>query len=131
MWVCEFEGHRSKVFEEDLVEGEEGETQEVEEKAKEEMEMTVEEEGKKAEEKCLKLDTMCMVAECALDEVEDALRVSIKYLKHLKEIVKKGREGKKEFLKEMYAFYVMLVGTKEKKLLAGEWLERNLSSSKQ
>ena len=45
-WVREFEGHRSKVFDEDLVEGEQGESQEGEEKGKEEMEKTVEEEGK-------------------------------------------------------------------------------------
>ena len=68
-----------------------------------------------------------MMVECALDEVEDALRNSIKNLQRLKEIVKKGKGGNKEFLKEMYAFYVMLVGTKEKKLMAGEWMERKLS----
>ena len=63
-WVHEFEGHRSKVFEEELVEGKQGESQEGEEKGKEEMEKTVEEEGKKPEEKCLELENMCMVAEC-------------------------------------------------------------------
>ena len=34
-----------------------------------------------------------MVVECALDEVEDALRASIKHLQCFKEIVKKGKEG--------------------------------------
>ena len=53
---------------------------------KEEMEKTVEEEGKKPEEKCLQLENTCMVAECTLDEVEDALRASIKHLQI------KGRE---------------------------------------
>ena len=33
-WVREFEGHGSKVFKEDLVEGEEGESQEAEEEGK-------------------------------------------------------------------------------------------------
>ena len=141
-WVREFEGHRSKVFEEDFTkgeqgeskegeekgtEGEQGESQEGEEKGKEEMEKTVEEEGKKPEEKCLKLEDTCMVVECTLDEVEDALRVSIKHLQCVKEIVKKGREGEKEFFNEMCAFYIMLVGMKEKKLMPGEWLERKLS----
>ena len=97
-WVREFEGHRSKVFEEDLVEGEEeGEREEAEEKGKEEMEKSVEVEGIKMEEKCVKLDNTCMVAECALDEVEDALRPCIKNLQCLKEIVKKEREGIKSF----------------------------------
>ena len=96
-WVHEFEGHRSKVSDEDLVKGEQGESQEGEEKGKEEMEKTVEEEGKKPEEECLEIENMCMVAECALDEVEDALRVSIKHLQCFKEIFKKGKEGKKVF----------------------------------
>ena len=103
-----------------------GESQEGEEKGKEEMEKTAEEEGKKPEEKCFELEDTCMVVECALDEVEDALRVSIKHLQCIKEIVKKGREGKKEFFNEMCAFYVMLVGMKEKKLMPGELLERKL-----
>ena len=95
-WVREFEGLRSKVFEEDLVQGEQDESQEGKEKAKEEMKKTVEEEGKKLEEKCLKLENMCMVVECTLDDVEDALRVGIKHLQCLKEMVKKGK-GKKSF----------------------------------
>ena len=114
-WVHEFEGLRSKVFDEDLVESEQGASQQGEEKGKEEMEKTVEEEGKKPEEKCLEMENMCMVVECALDEVEDALRASIKHLQCFKEIVKKGKEGKKKFFSEMCVFYVMLVGTKEKK----------------
>ena len=126
-WVREFEGHRSKVFDEDLVKGEQGESQKGEEKGKEEMKKNVEEEGKKPEEKCLKMENTCMVAECALDEVEDALRVSIKHLQRFKEIVKKGKEGKKEFFSEMCEFYVMLVGMKDKKSMPGEWLERKLS----
>ena len=89
------------------------------------MEKTVEEEGKKPEEKCLELEDM--VVECTLDKVEDALRVSIKHLQCLKKIVKKGREGKKEFFSKMCAFYIMLLGMKEKKLMPGEWLERKLS----
>ena len=68
-----------------------------------------------------------MVVECALDEVEDALRVSIKHLQCLMEIVKNRKEGKKLFFSKMCAFYVMLVGMKEKKLMPGEWLERKLS----
>ena len=30
-------------------------------------------------------------------------------------------------MREIYSFYVMLVGTKEKKLMSGEWMERKLS----
>ena len=139
-WVREFEGHRSKVLEEDFtegeqaeskkgeekgMEGEQGESQEGEEKKK--WKRLWKKKDKKPEEKCLKLEDMCMVAECALDEVEVALRVSIKHLQCIKEIIKKGRERKKEFFNEMCAFYVMLVGMKEKKLMPGVWLERKLS----
>ena len=39
----------------------------------------------------------------------------------------KGKGGNQEFMREIYSFYVMLIGTKEKKLMAGEWMERKLS----
>ena len=122
----EFEGHRSKVFDEDdSVEGEEeGEKEDVGEKR-------TEEETEKSDEvevkKCVDLENTCIVTECALDEVEDALGACIKNIRRLKEIVKKGKGGNKEFMREIYSFYVMLVGTKEKKLMAGEWMERKLS----
>ena len=99
MW--EFEGHRSKAFDEDdLVEGEEeGEKEDVGEKRKEE-----ETEKSKEVEKCVNLENTCIVAECALDEVEDALGACIKNIRHLKEIVKKGKGGNQEFMREIYSF---------------------------
>ena len=120
----EFEGHRSKAFDEDdLVEGEEeGEKEDVGEKRKEE-----ETEKSEEVEKCVDLENTCIVAECALDEVEDALGACIKNIRCLKEIVKKGKGGNQEFMREIYSFYVMLIGTKENKLMAGEWMERKLS----
>ena len=120
----EFEGHHSKVFDEDdSVEGEEeGEKEDVGKKR-------TEEETEKSDkvEKCVDLENTCIVTECALGEVEDALGVCIKNIRCLKEIVKKGKGGNIEFMREIYSFYVMLVGTKEKKLMAGEWMERKLS----
>ena len=91
-WVREFEGHRSKAFDEDhLVEGEEeGEKEDGGEKRKEE-----ETEKSEEVEKCVDLENTCIVAECALDEVEDALGVCIKNIRCLKEIVKKGKGGMK------------------------------------
>ena len=74
MWVWEFEGHHSKAFDEDdLVEGEEeGEKEDVGEKRKEETEKSEE------VEKCVDLENTCIVTECALDEVKDALGACIK-----------------------------------------------------
>ena len=59
MWVWEFEGHRSKAFDEDdLVEGEEeGEKEDVGEKQKEEMEKSEE------AEKHVDLENTCIVTE--------------------------------------------------------------------
>ena len=70
----EFEGHRSKAFDEDdSVEGGEGEKEDVGEKQKEEETEKTEEVGK-----CVDLENTCIVAECALDEVEDILGGCIK-----------------------------------------------------
>ena len=120
----EFEGHRSKAFDEDdLVEGEEeGEKEEVGDKWKEE-----ETEKSMEVEKCVDLENSCIVAKCALGEVEDALGACIKNIRRLKETVKKGKGGNQDFLREMYGFYVILVGTKEKNLMVGEWMEKKLS----
>ena len=99
MW--EFEGHRSKAIDEDdLVEGEEeGEKEDVREKQKEE-----ETEKSKEVEKCVDLENTCIVTECALDEVEDTLGACIKNIQCLKEIVKKGKGGNQEFMREIYSF---------------------------
>ena len=100
---------------------EEGEKEDVGEKQKEEMEKSEE------VEKCVDLENTCIVAECTLDEVEDALGACIKNIRCLKKIVKKGKWGNQEFMREIYSFFVMLMGTKEKKLMAGELMERKLS----
>ena len=104
MWVREFEGHCSKAFDDDdLVEGEEeGEEEDVGEKWKEE-----EEETEKSEEveKCVNLENTCIVAECTLDEVEDALGACIRNIRRLKDIVKKGKGG----IKSLWGKYTVFM----------------------
>ena len=97
----EFEGHRSKAFDEDdSVEGEEeGEKEDVGEKRTEE-----ETEKSNEVEKCVDLENTCIVTECSLDEVKDALGACIKNIRCLKKIVKKGKGGNKEFMREIYSF---------------------------
>ena len=92
-WVREFEGHRSKFLKRILPKvnrvrarrerKREWKVNRVrarrERKREKKKWKRLEEGGKKQEEKCLELEDTCMVVECALDKVEDALRVSIKH----------------------------------------------------
>ena len=66
-----------------------------------------------------------IASEIALDEIEEVITKALEKFCHIRNIVKKNNEND-EYTKELFAYYISLVGSRNTNLMDGEWLERKI-----
>ena len=66
-----------------------------------------------------------IASEIALDEIEEVITKALEKICHIRNIVKKNNEND-EHTKELFAYYISLVGSRNTNLMDGEWLEQKI-----